>query len=675
MALGTAPCENLSRLIIEYMTDKSIRPADIVSVLVLIMCGWLPGAARPHYTLHSPDGETKLEISISDNIHCSIIRHDTEILTLADISLLPDFAANPDYTVNKATRSESDQWLHPVVRQKASAIRDHYNALTLRFPEGIGMEWKAFDDGIAYRWVIDREQGFRINEETCRFSFGGNTVIWYPHESGFYSANEQKFTEMPLAKLEEGSLASLPVLFDVNGCKVLVTESDLRDYAGMWLEKEEGTIIEAVYPYYPKTLEKKGDRDEYVKDREEYIAEYDGGTVAFPWRTVIIADEDKDLLANTLVYQLAEPSDGDYSWVRPGMAQWDWWHDLTLTGIDFKAGPNTRTYEYYIDFAAASGLEYVIFDEGWYCRDNILKTNPDVDVPSLIKYAERKGVGVILWCTWLRLDEQFLPALDRFAGWGVAGIKVDFMSRDDQPMVRFYTKVAEEAAKRHLLVDFHGCYKPTGLYRTYPNVITFEGVYGLEQSKGDAGKTIGPDHNLVLPFTRMVAGPMDYTPGAVRNAHKEDWHPSYCNPQGMGTRCHHLAMYAVFESPLQVMCDSPTNYLKEPECLDLLKGMPVTWEKTLPLDAETGEYVIIARKADAGTWYIAAMTDSKARKFEIPLDFLEEGKYVICAFEDGVNADKNANDFSCRHFYVEKGDIIPINMCKEGGYIARISKL
>lgn len=644
-------------------------------VISLVLCGWLPGAAHPHYTLSSPDGRTELNISISGNIRCTIVRDKVELLDINDITLAPDFIGTPEYSIRKAEFSESDRMLCPAVHQKTSVISDRFRSLMLHFQKGVSMEWKACDDGIAYRWIIDRKKGFRINSETASFSFGDDTVIWYPHETGFYSANEQKFTEMPLNELAQESLASLPVLFDSRGYKILITESDLRDYAGMWLKKGTESDINAVFPYYPDVLERTGDRDEYVKSRKGYVAEYERGQVTFPWRTVIIADEDKDLISNTLVYRLAKPSSGDFSWVKPGMAQWDWWHDLTLTGVDFKAGPNTETYRYYIDFAAASGLEYVILDEGWYCRDDILKTNPEIDVPELIRYAAEKGVGVILWCTWLKLEEQFYDALDRFARWGAAGIKVDFMSRDDQPMVRFYSKVAEEAAKRHLLVDFHGCYKPTGLYRTYPNVITFEGVYGLEQSKGDRSKAICPDHNLILPFTRMVAGPMDYTPGAVRNAHKKDWSPSWSCPEGMGTRCHHMAMYVVFESPLQVMCDSPSRYLKEPECLDLLERMPTTWEETVPIDAEVGKYVVVARKSEDGIWYLAAMTGSESRELDITLDFLEDGQYEISAMEDGMNACKDANDFACRTSTVEKGDTLSIKLCNEGGYIARISRL
>ena len=639
-----------------------------LTFLLAGLISFAPICGAKEYNLSSPDGKTRVSIEVNSGISCEITRGGVELVSISDIDLVTDLTDG--YKVKRARTGAHHQELCPVVCQKAAVINDNCNFLELEFAGGRKLQWRAYDNGVAYRWCVASRTPFRVKDECATISFPEESEIWYPAENnGFYSANEQKFTRMPLKDLEPGRLASLPVLYGSGESKVLITESDLLDYAGMWMVKEDGLAMKAVFPKYPKRLRKSGDREEFVDEREEWIASYQSGAT-FPWRVIAIADEDKQLLTNTLVYQLATPAEGDWSWVRPGKVQWDWWHDLNLTGVDFKAGLNTETYKYYIDFAASKGIDYVILDEGWSTREDILEINPNINVPWLVDYAAGKGVDVVLWCTWLKLDERLEEAMDKFAEWGVKGIKVDFMSRDDQPMVQYYARVSEAAAKRHLLVDFHGCYKPTGLYRTYPNVITYEGVYGMEQSKVDAEKVIGPKHNVTLPFTRMVAGPMDYTPGAMQNAHKKDWHPDYCSPMGMGTRCHNLAMYVIFESPFQMLCDSPSNYMKEPECMEFLSQVPTVWKNTIPLEAKVGEYVVIAREAEDGAWYIGAMAGESAQSFDIKMDFLPKGKYQAEVWKDGVNAAKHAEDFARKTFVVSNEDYIEVKMCNEGGYVA-----
>lgn len=639
-----------------------------LTFLLAGLISFAPICGAKEYNLSSPDGKTRVSIEVNSGISCEITMGGVELVSISDIDLVTDLTDG--YKVKRVRTGAHHQELCPVVCQKAAVINDNCNFLELEFIGGRKLQWRAYDNGVAYRWCVASRTPFHVKDECATISFPEESEIWYPAENnGFYSANEQKFTRMPLKNLEPGRLASLPVLYGSGESKVLITESDLLDYAGMWMVKDQGLSMKAVFPKYPKCLRKSGDRDEFVDEREDWIASYQSGTT-FPWRIFAIADEDKQLLTNTLVYQLATPAEGDWSWVRPGKVQWDWWHDLNLTGVDFKAGLNTETYRYYIDFAASKGINYIILDEGWSTREDILEINPDIDVPWLVDYAAGKGVDVVLWCTWLKLDERLEEAMDKFAEWGVKGIKVDFMSRDDQPMVQYYTRVSEAAAKRHLLVDFHGCYKPTGLYRTYPNVITYEGVYGMEQSKVDAEKVIGPKHNVTLPFTRMVAGPMDYTPGAMQNAHKKDWHPDYCSPMGMGTRCHNLAMYVIFESPFQMLCDSPSNYMKEPECMDFLSQVPTVWKNTVPLEAKVGEYVVVARESEDGTWYLGAMAGESAHSFDIKLDFLAEGKYQVEVWRDGANAAKHAEDFARKTFVVSNEDNVEVNMSNEGGYVA-----
>jgi alpha-glucosidase len=464
----------------------------------------------------------------------------------------------------------------------------------------------------------------------------------------------------------------LPALFDVQGYKLLLTESDLFNYAGMWLRGNGNGGVKGVFPYYPKRKEIQGDRNELVPEREDFIASLNGRQ-SLPWRVLMISREDADLLTNQLVYQLASPSEGDYSWVKPGKVQWDWWNANNIRGVDFRAGINNETYKYYIDFASTYGIEYVILDEGWSDTRDLMKESPDIDIAELSAYASDKGVGIILWTNWLALDGELLePTLDQFAKWGIKGIKVDFMQRDDQEMVNYYIKVSEAAAQRKMLVDFHGAYKPTGLYRTYPNVVTYEGVLGLEQSKGS--DIVDPEHNETIPFIRMVAGPMDYTPGAMLNAQKDNWKPVWSKPMSMGTRVHQLAMFVVYESPLQMLADNPTHYYEEPEAMEFLKEVPTAWAETIPLQAQIGDYVLVARKAKNGDWYIGGMTDWLERELNFNLSFLDDGEYTMQVWKDGINADRNAQDFKMEMIDINKNSIVIADMAKGGGWTAIIRK-
>jgi len=354
--------------------------------------------------------------------------------------------------------------------------------------------------------------------------------------------------------------------------------------------------------------------------------------------------------------------------------QWDWWNANNIYNVDFRAGINTETYKYYIDFAAKYGLEYVLLDEGWSDTRDLLKVNPDINMEELSAYARQKDVKLLLWANWLALDMNLEQVLDQFAKWNIKGIKVDFMQRDDQEMVNYYVRVAEAAAKRKMLVDFHGAYKPTGLYRTYPNVITSEGVYGLEQSKGDNNKRIDPEHNVTIPFIRMAAGPMDYTPGAMLNAQKDNWKPVGNKPMSLGTRCHQLAMYVVYESPLQMLADNPTHYYKEPESMEFLEQVPAEWAQTVPLQAQVGDYVLMARQARNGDWYVGGMTDWSARELKLNLSFLGAGDYSMQVWKDGINADRNAQDLKTETVPVNKDAAVTVNMAKGGGWVARIVK-
>jgi alpha-glucosidase len=368
-----------------------------------------------------------------------------------------------------------------------------------------------------------------------------------------------------------------------------------------------------------------------------------------------------------MIYRLAKPSTGDFSWVRPGKVAWDWWNDLNLAGVDFRAGVNTATYKFFIDFAAAHGVEYVILDEGWYKLGDLLTLNPDIDMGAILAHAKSKNVGIIPWVIWKTLDDQLEPAMDQFSKWGVAGLKIDFMQRDDQWMVNYYYRIAAEAAKRKLLVDYHGAYKPTGLYRTFPNVLTSEGVLGLEHSKWS--KNVTPEHDVTLPFTRMLAGPMDFTPGAMVNGTQKSFQVIYSQPMSQGTRCHQLAMYVVFESPLQMLADTPTNYLRELECLAFLSKVPTVWDDTRVLEAKIAEYILIARQ-NGTSWYVGAMTDWTPREMTVDLSFLGPGTFEMTSFADGANADRNASDYKTEKRKVTAADKPTVRLAPGGGWAA-----
>lgn len=609
-------------------------------------------------TLTSPDKSITVSVAVGTDITYNVSQDGHTLIGNSVVSLNKN-----KWVVSKHSIQAHTETLTPVVKQKSAQITDAYNALKIDFKNGLSLEWRAYDNGIAWHWVS--KGPVVVKDEQAEFNFEKGKA-WYPQEDGFFSHNERKYIPYAIDSLNDNKLASLPALFEVNGTKLLVTESGLYNYAGMWLRGVHG-----VFPHYPKELKVTSDRDEQVATREDYIAKVDGPQ-SFPWRVVMIARRDVDLLSNQLVYQLAPPAKGDYSWVKPGKVQWDWWHYNNVYEVDFKAGINNDTYKYYIDFAGNHGIEYVLLDEGWCDTRDLMALAKDINVKELVDYAAKRHVGILLWSSWMVLDKQLDQALDTFAAWGVKGIKVDFMQRDDQPMVNYYEKVATAAAKRHLLVDFHGAYKPVGWLRTHPNVLTSEGVMGNEISK--FANLIDPVHTTTLPFIRMAAGPMDFTPGGMVNVQKGEWSAHPGEPMTLGTRCNQLAMYVVYESPLQMLCDIPTHYLHAPEAMELLSKVPVQWAQTLPLAGKVGEYVVVARQALNGDWYVAGMTDWDAREYVVDLSFLPVGTYQLTLWKDGVNADSNAKDFKMEKRVVQQGAQVKINMAKGGGFVLRLTK-
>ena len=630
------------------------------------------GVAQSSYDLHSPDGRIELRIRTADRIRYDLVLKGRAVLEGAAISL--DVEHNKlgmQPKVADAKTRSSDQVIEPVVRQKFAKIRDHYNELRLNMDGGYAVVFRAYNEGVAYRFETSLPQErVKIYGEESAFNFPSNFVVYYPQEDSFYSHNERKYLPQYLSEIAPEFIATLPAIVDVGqGAKLAIAESDLEDYPGLWLRGTGGTGLVATFPPYPVKEVQTSDRDYKPVETAEYIA-VTSGTRTFPWRVIGVADHDGDLLTNQIVYLLQRPSQfQDTSWIKPGKVAWDWWNDWNIYGVEFKAGINTKTYEYYVDFASKYGIPYIILDDGWYKLGNLLEVTPELNMEELISYAKQKNVGIILWASWKTLDHQLIPALDQFEKWGIKGIKVDFMQRSDQIMINYFYRVCREAAKRHMLVDFHGDQKPASMTRIWPNLINAEGVRGMEWSKWS--RESEPEHNVTLPFTRMFLGPMDYTPGAMRNATKATFAAINSQPMAMGTRCHQLAMYVVYEAPLQMLSDSPSNYLREPETMEFLGSVPTEWDETKVLDARIADYVVVTRR-NGKDWYVGAMNDWTPRSLDIDLSFLPDGNFTMDAYQDGVNADRNAGDYRKTKTSVNRTTKLKLQLASGGGWAARI---
>lgn len=644
-----------------------------ISLIILLLVGVLKFMPAQTFDLLSPDKKLKISVTVNEKIAYAVSLDGKEVLSPSALSMTinDNLVLGSKPKVKKQDRKTVDEILTPVVQTKSKEIKNSYNELTLSFGGNYAVAFRAFNDGVAYRFITNLKDSIKVNSEEVNFNFAGDYGVFFPQEDGFQSHNERIYKYLDLKVIASDKLCSTPALVDTKtGVKVAISESDLDDYAGLWLKGTGKNSLTGTFPGYPLDTKQPNDRDVVVKKHADYIGKT-AGTRSFPWRLMAITRTDNELITNQLVYLLGKPSKiQDVSWIKPGKVAWDWWNYNNIYDVDFRAGVNTETYKYFIDFAAKYGLEYIILDEGWYKLGNLLDIVPEINMEEIISYANQKKVGVILWVVWKTLDDQLQPALDQFEKWGVKGIKVDFMARDDQWMVNYYYKIAREAAKRKLLVDFHGAYKPCGINREYPNVITSEGVKGLENNKWSADIT--PEHDVTLPFIRMWAGPMDFTPGAMINATKADYRAIFNSPMSQGTRCHQLAMYAVFESPLQMLSDNPTNYYREPECMEFLSKVPSVWDITVPLESKVGDYVAVARKKGE-EWYVGAMTDWTAREITLDFSFLDAGKsYKAEIYQDGINADRNGNDYKKITRTVSKNDKLSIKLAPGGGWAAKI---
>lgn len=644
--------------------------------------------AQTKYKVTSPSGKLRLEVATGNEITYSVIHEEDTMIAPSPISMtLTDGTVFGRFPRLKKKRSKSvNQTINPPVYKK-SVIADCYNELTLEFKEDYKVVFRAYDEGVAYRFVSSRKAPFWVKDEQAVSNLPDNPDIFAATPKGrqidgkenqYHSSFQNTYRHVPLSEWDKSRLAFLPVLSAKKGKerkKVCITEADLLNYPGMFLKADdEDKGLYGHFAAYPKevAVEVRGLK-EVVKSREPYIAKSEGCT-AFPWRVIIVSEKDADLLCSDLVYKLAAPAEGDYSWVKPGKVAWDWWNDWNISGVDFRAGINTDTYKYYIDFASRFGIEYVILDEGWAVAGpaDLFQVVPEIDLEELVRYAEARHVGLILWAGFRAFDKDMERVCKHYAEMGIKGFKIDFMDRDDQYMIDFNRRCAETGARYKLLIDLHGTSKPTGLQRTYPNAVNFEGVHGLEEMKWAQPGTDQVTYDVTMPFIRMVAGPVDYTQGAMVNMNRENFRAIYSEPMSQGTRCRQLAAYVIFDSPLNMLCDSPSNYMREAECTWFIAGIPTTWQETLPLDGKVGEYIVMARR-QGDAWYVAGLTDWTARDIEVDLSFVEGENIRVELFEDGANADRVGRDYRRRVFSLSSGRKQKIHLASGGGFIMKVS--
>ena len=652
---------------------------QIILTVIIAGISLTSWAADKTYQLQSPNKKINVEFTVGHNLSYQISYENSIILSNSIIDLkTPQGAIGEEVRISNVQRKKIVETVEsPFYRFKEFVTE--CNELNLKLKNGFGVVFRAYNEGIAYRFYSNLKQGTTILNEVAELNFPQDFTAYLP-----YSTNDKKPMAMafqniydvtPLSKAQN-KLAFLPVTVDCGKAKITVLESDLEAYPGMFV-KAEGTSLKGVFAPYPtKTDFYPWRMQEYVTETADFIAKI-GAKQQMPWRVLAITEKDTDMPTNNLVYALASPNRiGDTSWIKTGKVAWDWWNDWNLKGVPFKAGINMDTYKYYIDFASKNGIEFIVLDEGWYNpkSGDMLTVIPELDLPALITYGKQKNVDIVLWTVFNVLDKQLEAACQKYSEMGIKGFKVDFLDRDDQTAVEMVYRIAEATAKHKLTLDLHGIYKPTGINRTYPNIINFEGVFGMEEVKWTDIQNDMPLYDVTFPYIRMMAGPVDYTPGAMRNATKADWKAMYYTPQSMGTRCHQLATYIVHDSPFTMLCDAPTNYIGEEECVDFITSIPVVIDSTFIANGKLGEHIVTVRYAGEN-WYIGGMTNWDERDVTLDFSFLPEGiTYKAELFTDGINANKNAEDYVKKVITIRKGDTQNIHMASGGGFVMKLIK-
>ena len=651
----------------------------ILSLLLLIRNASF-AAKEKKYVLSSPDGTLKVEISAGNELAYQVMHGNDTILSHSNIGLVLEngtIVGKTPRITGERRRKIKDNIESPFYRFKEFVATG--NELDLKLKGGFGIIFRAYNEGVAYRFYTTQSSDIIIKEEQAEFNFKEDYTAYLP-----YTTNDKKTMAMayqnvyditPLSKAQP-KLAFLPVTVDCGSVKLTLLESDLEAYPGMFVQSQQGKYgLKGVFAPYPaKTDFYPWRKQEYVTETTDFISR-SRGSRSYPWRVLAITEKDTDMPVNNLVYALASPNRiGDTSWIKTGKVAWDWWNDWNLKGVPFKAGINMDTYKYYIDFASRNGLEFIVLDEGWYDpkSGDMLTVIPELDLPELIAYGKSKGVEIVLWTVFNVLDSQLEAACKKYADMGIKGFKVDFLDRDDQTAVEMVYRIAEMTARYKLTLDLHGIYKPTGINRTYPHIINFESVFGMEEVKWTDIKNNMPLYDVTFPYIRMMAGPVDYTPGAMRNATKADWRAMYYTPASMGTRCHQLAAYIVHDSPFTMLCDAPTNYLNEQEWVDFIASLPVEVDSTFIASGELGKYIVTVRKKDVN-WYIGGMTNWDERDVQLDFSFLPEGvSYTAVLFKDGVNANKQAEDYRKETIRIDKDSRLTLHLASGGGFAMKL---
>lgn len=665
-----------------------MKKTGLTLLVALALCNFVFG--QKNFTLSSPDGKVKAEINIGKTIEYSVFHQTDLLVSKSPVSLRFTDGTSPGINakLKKATKKSVNEVIDAVIYKK-NKISDNYNELYLSFRGDYSLIFRAYNDGVAYRFSTDRKKPFTVVNEQAEFNFPGDPKVYAAYvnddngrkdtfEKQFFNSFENQYQHIALSNWNPKRLAFLPLVIEgKNGKKICITESDLLDYPGMYLHGNGSGGLAGVFAPVPKKIKPGGHNmlQGLVQSREPYIAVCEGKT-NFPWRAVIVAENDYELTNSDMVYKLATPSQlSDISWIKPGKVAWDWWNDWNIKNVDFQTGVNNATYKYYIDFASKYKIEYVILDEGWAVnlKADLYQIVPEIDLKELIAYAKSKNVDLILWAGYNAFNKDMEGICRHYSEMGIKGFKVDFMDRDDQPMVDFYHRAAQIAAKYHLMLDFHGAFKPAGLQRTYPNVINFEGVHGLEQMKWSPSSVDQVTYDVTIPFIRMVAGPMDYTQGAMRNATRDNYRPVNSEPMSQGTRCRQLAEYVIFESPLNMLCDNPSAYMTEKECTEFIAEIPTVWDETVALNGEIAKYITIARRK-GNVWYLGSMTNWDARKLDLDLSFLGEGDFRAEIFRDGVNAHRAASDYRKYTIDIPTDRKMQISMAPGGGFVMKIMK-
>lgn len=651
----------------------------ILSLLLLIGNASL-AAKEKKYVLSSPDGTLKVEISAGNELAYQVMHGNDTILSHSNIALVLEdgtIVGRTPRITGERRKKIKDNVESPFYRFKEFVAAG--NELDLKLKGGFGIIFRAYNEGVAYRFYTTQSSDIIIKEEQAEFNFKGDYTAYLPYTTNDKQPMAMAFQNVyditPLSKAQP-KLAFLPVTVDCGSVKLTLLESDLEAYPGMFVQSQQGKYgLKGVFAPYPaKTDFYPWRKQEYVTETTDFISR-SRGSRSYPWRVLAITEKDTDMPVNNLVYALASPNRiGDTSWIKTGKVAWDWWNDWNLKGVPFKAGINMDTYKYYIDFASRNGLEFIVLDEGWYApkSGDMLTVIPELDLPELIAYGKSKGVEIVLWTVFNVLDSQLEAACKKYADMGIKGFKVDFLDRDDQTAVEMVYRIAEMTARYKLTLDLHGIYKPTGINRTYPHIINFESVFGMEEVKWTDIKNNMPLYDVTFPYIRMMAGPVDYTPGAMRNATKADWRAMYYTPASMGTRCHQLAAYIVHDSPFTMLCDAPTNYLNEQECVDFMASLPVEVDSTFIASGELGKYIVTVRKKDVN-WYIGGMTNWDERDVQLDFSFLPEGmSYTAVLFKDGVNANKQAEDYRKETICINKDSRLTLHLASGGGFAMKL---